>query len=97
VNGLEDVEAPVNEGLKFAFEQWDGPDFVAGGFDAESARRFVDEQVGGRNVVGGCVWHFTSTPDLVFRIQEGVAFAPYRRGVVLYVQGLRVVCGLSVK
>ncbi|KAJ0419766.1 hypothetical protein BJY00DRAFT_285494 [Aspergillus carlsbadensis] len=83
VHGFEDVDAPVGEGLEFAFKLWSGPILVAGGFDAESARRFVNaegEDVGGRgNVVVVVGRPFTSNPDLVFRIREGIPLAPYRR------------------
>jgi NADPH2 dehydrogenase len=80
VHGFEDVDAPAEEGLEFAFELWDGPILVAGGYDDESAKRFVDEEVGGRNNVVVVIGRpFTSNPDLVFRIREGIPLAPYRR------------------
>jgi NADPH2 dehydrogenase len=80
VHGFEDVDAPVEEGLDFAFKLWDGPILVAGGYDAESAKRFLDEEVGGRkNVVVVIGRPFTSNPDLVFRIREGIPLTPYQR------------------
>jgi NADPH2 dehydrogenase len=80
VHGFEDVDAPVDEGLDFAFKLWDGPILVAGGYNADSAKRFVDEDMGGRdNVVVVIGRPFTSNPDLVFRIREDIPLAPYRR------------------
>ncbi|KAL3488243.1 hypothetical protein BJX62DRAFT_253437 [Aspergillus germanicus] len=80
VHGFEDVDSPASESLDFAFELWDGPILVAGGYNGESAKRFVDEEVGGRkNVVVVIGRPFTSNPDLVFRIREGIPLAPYRR------------------
>ncbi|KAL2848383.1 FMN-linked oxidoreductase [Aspergillus pseudoustus] len=80
VHAFEDIDAPAEEGLDFAFKLWDGPILVAGGYDAESAKRFVDQEAAARdNVVVVIGRHFTSNPDLVFRVREGVPFAPYKR------------------
>ncbi|KAL3451443.1 FMN-linked oxidoreductase [Aspergillus insuetus] len=80
VHGFEDVDAPASESLDFAFKLWNGPILVAGGYNGESTKRFLDEEVGGReNVVVVIGRPFTSNPDLVFRIREGIPLAPYRR------------------
>ncbi|KAF1837091.1 FMN-linked oxidoreductase [Decorospora gaudefroyi] len=54
------------------------PLLIAGGFNAESAKRLVEEHEN-RDVVVVFGRYFISTPDLVFRLQKGIEFTPYNR------------------
>ncbi|KAL1636137.1 hypothetical protein SLS58_009986 [Diplodia intermedia] len=75
----EDTEK--TEGIEFALEAWgkDRPVLVAGGFDGESARKAVDEEYKDWDV--GVVFgrYFLSTPDLVYRLKNGLEPNPYDR------------------
>jgi len=77
VSGNADVEA--SEKLNFAFDIFQGPILVAGGFQPNSAKKLVDEQYKDRDVVVVFGRYFISTPDLVFRLQNGIDFTPYDR------------------
>jgi NADPH2 dehydrogenase len=55
------------------------PLLIAGGFEAESARRLVDEDQKDRDVVVVFGRYFISTPDLIFRLEKGIDFTPYDR------------------
>jgi NADPH2 dehydrogenase len=67
------------ETLDFAVRLWDGPLLIAGGLTPKTARNLVDEQFKGKNVVAVFGRHFISTPDLPFRIKEGIELNPYDR------------------
>ena len=58
---------------------FDGPLLIAGGFQAESGKKLVDEERKDRDVVVVFGRYFISTPDLVFRLQKGIAFNEYDR------------------
>ncbi|KAK8085947.1 Chanoclavine-I aldehyde reductase [Apiospora phragmitis] len=82
VGGNLDVpEENVAERVEFAVEAWanTSPVFIAGGFTPASARKVVDEEHPGRDVVVVFGRYFISTPDLPFRIREGIELAPYDR------------------
>jgi len=49
-----------------------GPVIIAGGYKADSAAKLVDEEYKDRDVVVAFGRHFLSTPDLVFRVQNGL-------------------------
>jgi len=55
------------------------PLLLAGGFNADSARKLVDEELKDRDVVVVFGRYFISTPDLVFRLENGIELAPYDR------------------
>ncbi|KZM28421.1 NADPH dehydrogenase [Ascochyta rabiei] len=55
------------------------PLLIAGGFKADSARRLLDEEHKGRDVVVVFGRYFISTPDLVYRLNKGIEFTPYDR------------------
>ncbi|OIW28826.1 FMN-linked oxidoreductase [Coniochaeta ligniaria NRRL 30616] len=78
VAGILDVTT-ANQGLDFAFEAFKGPIMVAGGFLPESARQLVDEVHPDRVILVAFGRYFISTPDLVFRIQKGLALNAYDR------------------
>ncbi|KAH7061725.1 hypothetical protein BKA63DRAFT_547922 [Paraphoma chrysanthemicola] len=56
-----------------------GPIVLAGGFKPDSSRRLLDDQHRKRDVVVAFGRYFISTPDLVFRLERGIAFNPYNR------------------
>lgn len=77
---VNNVDCEKKEGLEFAYKIWQNqsPILVAGGFNAETAKKAVDEEYKDDTlVVFGR--YFVSTPDLVFRIQNGIALNAYDR------------------
>ncbi|KAK1763975.1 hypothetical protein QBC33DRAFT_548458 [Phialemonium atrogriseum] len=76
IAGNADVEA--SDKLTFAYDIWDRPLLVAGGFTAESAQRLVEEHPD-KEIVVMFGRYFISTPDLPFRIKSGLALSPYDR------------------
>jgi NADPH2 dehydrogenase len=68
------------ESIGFAAKLWDGPLLVAGGLTPESARSLVDKEFKEKNVVAVFGRYFISTPDLPFRIKEGIELNTYDRG-----------------
>ncbi|KAK5732293.1 hypothetical protein LTR17_010607 [Elasticomyces elasticus] len=57
----------------------DAPLLLAGGFDAEKAKKAVNEVYTAENVCIAFGRSFISTPDLPFRLEKGIEFAPYDR------------------
>lgn len=56
-----------------------GPLILAGGFTAEKAEKAVNEVYTGENVLIAFGRYFISTPDLVYRLKNGIALNPYDR------------------
>ncbi|KAK4109608.1 FMN-linked oxidoreductase [Canariomyces notabilis] len=79
IAGNADVAASTEERLDFALDLWDGPVLIAGGLTAETARRLVDEEYKDKDVVAVFGRYFISTPDLPFRVREGIDLNPYDR------------------
>jgi NADPH2 dehydrogenase len=77
VAGNAEVES--SDSLDFAFEAYSGPVLVAGGFKPDLAKKVVDEERKDRDVVVVFGRYFLSTPDLVFRIQNGLELNKYDR------------------
>ncbi|KAF2141279.1 uncharacterized protein K452DRAFT_359065 [Aplosporella prunicola CBS 121167] len=79
VGGNADVEA--SERLDFALEAWgkEKAAWIAGGLRPASAQETVDKQYHDYNV--GVVFgrYFISTPDLVYRVKNGIELEPYNR------------------
>ncbi|KAK7720531.1 hypothetical protein SLS63_009749 [Diaporthe eres] len=73
------VDAEGSESLSFAFEQFDGPVLVAGGFTPGLAKQVVDQDFPEKDIVVMFGRYFISTPDLPFRIREGLIPNPYNR------------------
>ncbi|KAI1773589.1 FMN-linked oxidoreductase [Hypoxylon cercidicola] len=77
-----DLAVDPTDQVTFAIDAWENtsPVFIAGGFNPDSARKFVDEEYKDKDV--GVVFgrYFISTPDLPFRIQHGLPLAAYDRG-----------------
>jgi NADPH2 dehydrogenase len=70
-------ELDSSDSLNFAFEAYSGPILVAGGFTPSLARKVADEERKERDVAIVFGRFFLSTPDLVFRIQNGLDLNQY--------------------
>ena len=70
-----------SESLGWILDLWNNtsPVLIAGGFDAESARKAVEEEFKDHDVVVVFGRYFISNPDLVDRVKRGVEFRPYDR------------------
>jgi len=79
MEGNDDRPASRDESLDFVVKLWDGPLLIAGGLTPRDARRLVDEEYRDKDVVAVFGRHFISTPDLPFRIKEGLDLNPYDR------------------
>jgi len=79
VDGQNIVE--TTESIRYLVEIWDNvsPVLIAGGYTAESAREAVDKEYKGYEVVIVFGRLFISNPDLVYRIEKGLALQPYDR------------------
>lgn len=75
-------DAPGTEKVNFAVDIWDNTSLVliAGGYTPDSAKRAVETEYRGKDVLVVFGRHFISNPDLPFRIQRGIALEPYNRG-----------------
>lgn len=67
-----------NDSLDPFLPLFNGPLLIAGGFNAESARKLVEEYKD-KDIVVVFGRYFISTPDLVFRLEKGIDFTPYNR------------------
>jgi NADPH2 dehydrogenase len=77
ISGNADIEK--YEALDPLLPHWDGPLLIAGGFKPDSAKREVDEDRKDRDIVVVFGRYFISTPDIVFRLKEGIELNPYDR------------------
>ncbi|GAP88132.1 putative aldolase-type TIM barrel [Rosellinia necatrix] len=80
VSGSVDDDDDGLERLDFAYELWDGPLLVAGGYKPADAKRLVDEEYPDKDIIVIFGRHFVSNPDLVYRIKEGLELSAYERG-----------------
>jgi len=67
------------ESLDFAFDIWKGPVLIAGNLESDSAKYLVDKEYKDRDVIAVFGRYFISTPDLPFRVREGIELNPYDR------------------
>ncbi|KAG7287411.1 hypothetical protein NEMBOFW57_006922 [Staphylotrichum longicolle] len=79
VDGNADSPANEEENLNFVVKLWDGPLLIAGGMTPREAKKLVDEEYKDKDVVAVFGRYFISTPDLPFRIKEGLDLNPYDR------------------
>ncbi|KAF2019521.1 FMN-linked oxidoreductase [Aaosphaeria arxii CBS 175.79] len=77
VSGNADVES--TERISPLVDLFRGPVLVAGGFKPDSAKALVDKEYPNHDVVVVFGRYFISTPDLVFRLKEGIELNPYDR------------------
>ncbi|RAL06948.1 alkene reductase [Aspergillus homomorphus CBS 101889] len=73
------AEEEEMETLDFAFERWNGPLLVAGGYRLETAQELVDQRYPQKDIVVLFGRHFISNPDLVWRFKQGVELTKYQR------------------
>ncbi|OKL63693.1 hypothetical protein UA08_00715 [Talaromyces atroroseus] len=77
VAGGEDQEG--SERLDFAYELWNGPLLVAGGYKLATAQQLVDEEYPDKDIVVVFGRYFIANPDLVYRFKEGLDITPHNR------------------
>ncbi|KAJ5375572.1 Alcohol acetyltransferase [Penicillium concentricum] len=69
MSGSQDYSG--HDTLDFAYDLWDGPFLVAGGYESHEARKLVDEKYPDKDIMVIFGRHFISNPDLIFRIRKG--------------------------
>ncbi|KAL2170449.1 hypothetical protein VTG60DRAFT_4829 [Thermothelomyces hinnuleus] len=79
VNGNADVTPPEEETLDFALRVWDRPVLIAGSLTPQDAKALVDKEYPDKDVIATFGRYYISTPDLPFRIKEGIDLNPYDR------------------
>jgi NADPH2 dehydrogenase len=79
IAGNLDVES--SESLDWAIKTWgvNRAIFIAGGFKPDTARRLVEQDYPGYIMAVVFGRYFISTPDLPFRIKQGLQLEPYDR------------------
>lgn len=77
IKGGDDVVS--SDKLDFAYQRWNGPVLVAGGYNGDLARKLVDEEYPDRDFAVCFGRHFIANPDLVFRIKENLPLNAYDR------------------
>lgn len=76
MSGAEDSKS--SERLDFAYNLWNGPLLVAGGYTPADAQRLVDEYPD-KDIVVVFGRYFIANPDLVYRIKKGIELTAYER------------------
>ena len=81
IRGNDDADCGGDNDVGFAVHAWgkDAPVMVGGGFNAESAQTAVDETYKDYQLAIIFGRHYTSNPDLPFRVKEHVPFTKYDR------------------
>ena len=79
VSGNADIEA--TERVDPLLKVWGktGPVLLAGGFQPDSAKRAVEEEYTGHDIIIVFGRHFIANPDLPFRIEKGLELTKYNR------------------
>ena len=79
IAGSADIEA--TEKVDPLLKVWGktGPVLLAGGFQPDSAKRAVEEEYTGYDIIAVFGRHFISNPDLPFRIEKGLELNKYNR------------------
>ncbi|KAH6856096.1 hypothetical protein B0I37DRAFT_366523 [Chaetomium sp. MPI-CAGE-AT-0009] len=78
-SGPTESVAVDGESLDYAVKLWDGPLLIAGSLTPKNARDLVDGQFKHKDVIATFGRFYISTPDLPFRIKEGIDLNPYDR------------------
>lgn len=91
IPGDDDDAKENSERLDLMVQAWGKgkPVLIAGGLEPDSARHLLDEEYPNYDVVAVFGRYFLSTPDLVYRIQNGIPANPYHRET-FYGDGKRV-------
>ncbi|KAF4809957.1 Chanoclavine-I aldehyde reductase fgaOx3 [Colletotrichum siamense] len=81
ISGNDDTDTGGQRNVKWLVELWDNvsPVLLAGGLNAETARKAVEETYKDYDVAIVFGRFFISNPDLVFRIKEGINLEKYER------------------
>ncbi|PMD36851.1 NADH:flavin oxidoreductase/NADH oxidase [Hyaloscypha variabilis F] len=74
-----EVEATANVDPMINVWGKTSPVILTGGFNAQSAKRVVDEEYKDKDIIIGFGRYFISNPDIVFRIREGIELTPLSR------------------
>ncbi|KAJ8116176.1 hypothetical protein OPT61_g2337 [Boeremia exigua] len=77
IAGNADVES--TESLDFAIDLWSGPLLLAGGYKPDTAKTVVDQERPNRDILVMFGRLFIATPDLPFRVKEGLDLNQYNR------------------
>lgn len=77
ISGAVDYNA--HDRLDFAYDIWNGPLLVAGGYTPLEAQRLVDEKYPQKDIIVIFGRFFISNPDLIYRVREGLKLSPYNR------------------
>jgi NADPH2 dehydrogenase len=77
MSGGDDYDS--QDRLDFAYDLWNGPLLVAGGYTPQEAQKLVDEKYPDKEIMVIFGRHFISNPDLVYRIKEGLELNAYNR------------------
>lgn len=83
--GSDQVSDENPQSLDFVYKLWKRPLLVAGGYNAETAQKLVDEDYPEHNIVVLFGRHYVSTPDLPFRVKQSLTPNPYDRST-FYIQ-----------
>lgn len=73
------MDSDFHDGLDFAYDLWNGPLLVAGGYTPLEAQKLVDESYPEKGIIVIFGRLFISNPDLIFRVKEGLQLSPYNR------------------
>jgi NADPH2 dehydrogenase len=79
ISGSDDFNGQVHDRLDFAYNLWNGPLLVAGGYTPQEAQELVDEKYPEKDIMVIFGRYFISNPDLVHRIKQGLELAAYNR------------------
>ncbi|KAJ5082697.1 Aldolase-type TIM barrel [Penicillium argentinense] len=77
ISGAHDADG--HDRLDFAYDLWDGPLLVAGGYEPVEARELVDVKFPGKDIMVMFGRHFISNPDLVYRMEKDLELNVYQR------------------
>ncbi|KAJ5880750.1 uncharacterized protein N7473_011803 [Penicillium subrubescens] len=73
------MDSDAHDSLDFAYDLWNGPLLVAGGYTPLEAQKLVDESYPEKDIIVIFGRLFISNPDLIFRVKEGLKLSPYNR------------------
>lgn len=73
------VDYDGHDRLDFAYNLWNGPLLIAGGYTPQEARKLVDDKYPDKDIMVIFGRHFISNPDLVYRIREDLELNAYNR------------------
>ncbi|KAJ5972877.1 uncharacterized protein N7479_002795 [Penicillium vulpinum] len=77
ISGSQDYNG--HETLDFAYDLWNRPFLIAGGYTSHEAQKLVDEKYPDKEIIVIFGRQFLSNPDLIFRIRKGLELNAYNR------------------